>query len=252
MELHAHHLHYREVNQWLRRCSQDGIHHVTLHGICGHRYIGTGLNNSLRIHIHGTAGNDLGAFMNGGEIVVYGNAQDGVGNTMNAGRIVVHGHAGDVVAHSMRGGTIFIRNDVGYRAGIHMKAWGDNPPLVVIGGTARDFLGEYMAGGALIVLGLHNPIAPLVGSYVGTGMHGGVIYLRGTIAPYQYGKEAGLQPLSADDWEFLQRTLASFCEIFDFNLEEVLDHTFCKLVPLSRRPYGRLYEGAVGALSVLG
>ena len=56
----------------------------------------------------------------------------------------------------MRSGKIFIKGDVGYRVGIHMKAYENLYPVIIIGGTAQDFLGEYMAGGLLIVLGLNG------------------------------------------------------------------------------------------------
>jgi len=249
MVLDVNGLTYREVNDWLKRCEQEGIQHVILRNVQGQRYIGTRLRTSMRIDIEGTPGNDLGAFMDGCSIIVYGNAQDAVGNTMNAGRIVVHGQAGDVVAHSMRGGEIYIRGDVGYRVGIHMKASTEKAPLLVIGGMARDFLGEYMAGGTLIVLGLGNRMASLTGNYLGTGMHGGVIYLRGRVEPYKLGREVSIEPMMESDWAHLRRCLTPFCEEFGFDLDWVLDWEFTKLMPISTRPYGRLYVGSVGALS---
>lgn len=60
---------------------------------------------------------------------------------MNAGEIVVHGSIGDAAGYAMRGGRIFIRDSAGYRAGIHMKAYKDKIPLMVIGGAAGSFLG---------------------------------------------------------------------------------------------------------------
>ena len=36
--------------------------------------------------------------------------------------MIVHGNAGDVLGYGMRRGRIFVEGDVGYRAGIHMKA----------------------------------------------------------------------------------------------------------------------------------
>jgi glutamate synthase domain-containing protein 3 len=108
----------------------------------------------MDIEIFGTPGNDLGAFLYGHQIRVHGNAQDGVGNTMDAGEIVVEGRAGDVLGFSMRGGKIFVRDSVGYRTALHMKEYEDKRPVLVIGGTSQDFLGEYMAGGIVILLGL--------------------------------------------------------------------------------------------------
>ena len=69
----------------------------------------------------------------------------GIGNTMNDGRVIVHGNSTDITGYSMRGGKIFIQGEVGYRVGIHMKAYKEKQPLIVIGGKAGDFFGEYMA-----------------------------------------------------------------------------------------------------------
>ncbi|MFQ6067665.1 MAG: hypothetical protein ACE5K3_10385 [bacterium] len=35
----------------------------------------------------------------------------------------------------------------------HLKAYQDVCPVIIIGGTARDFLGEYMAEGLIVILG---------------------------------------------------------------------------------------------------
>ena len=56
----------------------------------------------------------------------------------------------------------YLRDDVGYRAGIHMKEYGDKKPVLVIGGTAQDFFGEYMAGGIVILLGLNLKKANII------------------------------------------------------------------------------------------
>jgi glutamate synthase domain-containing protein 3 len=130
--------------------------------------------------------------MNGPEIRVFGNAQDGVANTMNAGKIVVHGKCGEIPGHSMRGGTLFIRGDVEYRAGIHMKEYLTQIPILVIGGTAKDYCGEYMAGGRIVVLNLENRKESPLGDFVGTGIHGGVIYVMRTGIPPSAGNRRRL------------------------------------------------------------
>ena len=53
---------------------------------------------------------------------------------MNAGEIVVHGNVGDACGYAMRGGKIYIKGDCGYRAGIHMKAYQQHFPVMVVGG----------------------------------------------------------------------------------------------------------------------
>jgi glutamate synthase domain-containing protein 3 len=232
----------RELNIRLREIVANGTRKIELRNVYGQRYIGTDLDKPVEIEIFGTPGNDLGAFMDGPRIIVHGNAQDGCGNTMNSGEIIVHGHAGDIIGLSARGGKIFVRDGVGYRAGIHMKEYGDKKPVLVIGGTAQDFLGEYMAGGILILLGLNlkqgeNHRA----NYIGTGMHGGVIYLRGNVSDFQLGKEIGLAELDEKDKLNLNQFVGEFASHFGYDAKEILKDKFIKLFPLYLRPYGRLY-----------
>jgi glutamate synthase domain-containing protein 3 len=233
---------YRELNTKLRQVVSNGTQKIELRNVYGQRYIGTDLNKPVEIEIFGTPGNDLGAFMDGPKIIVHGNAQDGCGNTMNDGEIIIHGHAGDILGLSARGGKIFVREDVGYRAGIHMKEYQDKKPAVVIGGTAQDFLGEYMAGGVLILLGLNLKEGERhKANFIGTGMHGGVIYMRGKIQEFQLGKEVGVTELDENDYLTLKGLVGEFASHFDYDAEELLRYKYTKLFPLYLRPYGRLY-----------
>ncbi|MFH0942542.1 MAG: hypothetical protein V1823_05950 [Chloroflexota bacterium] len=232
----------RELNTRLREAVAAGAVKIELHQVYGQRYLGTDLNQPVDIEIFGTPGNDLGSFMDGPRITVFGNAQDGTGNTMNNGEIIVFGHAGDITGLSARGGRIFVRDDVGYRAGIHMKAYGDKKPVLVIGGTAQDFAGEYMAGGIMVMLGLTLDKGDRhKATYLGTGMHGGVIYLRGEIESYQLGKEVGIAELDGDDRRVLEELVSQYAAYFKLNAREIMDHRFLKIYPTSNRPYGRLY-----------
>ncbi len=233
---------HRDLNVKLREALAGGAQKIELRNVCGQRYIGTDLNKPVEIDILGTPGNDLGSFMDGPKINVRGNAQDGCGNTMNNGLIIVHGHAGDVLGMSARGGSIFIKEDIGYRAGIHMKEYEDKKPVIVVGGTAQDFLGEYMAGGIFVLLGLNlREGEPYKAKFVGTGMHGGVIYLRGDIEQYQLGKEVGVAGLDEKDNQILQKLVGDFAGYFDYSAGRILNHKFIKLYPKFLRPYGRLY-----------
>jgi glutamate synthase domain-containing protein 3 len=232
----------RELNLRLREAASKGVQRIELRNVYGQRYIGTDLNQPVEIEIFGTPGNDLGAFMDGPNIIVRGNAQDGCGNTMNNGEITIHGHAGDIIGLSARGGKIFVKEGVGYRAGIHMKEYGDKKPVLVIGDTAQDFLGEYMAGGILILLGLNlEPGENHRANYIGTGMHGGVIYLRGTVSDFQLGKEIGVAELDEQDSLNLEKYVGEFAAHFGYQTQDILKHKFMKLFPLYLRPYGRLY-----------
>ena len=230
----------RILNSFLKRVAADGVEKVQIHNVYGQRYIGTGLNYGLEIEVHGTAGNDLGAFMDGPSIVIYGSVQDGCGNTMNNGLIVVHGQAGDVTGYSMRGGKIFIRDNVGYRAGIHMKEFQSARPFLVVGGSAGDFLGEYMAGGVILVLGLNwHHRREFTAKFAGTGMHGGIIYIRGEVR--HLGTGAEISDADEDDMGQIGELVKEFCCHFGFDSDRIIGNAFTKVIPSSRRPYGNLY-----------
>jgi glutamate synthase domain-containing protein 3 len=242
MEIDAAQLSTTDLNVKLREMTKGGAEEISIKNVCGQRYIGTDLPRNLRIDIHGTPGNDLGTFLNGPTISVYGNAQDGVGNTMDSGKIIVHGHAGDITGLSARGGSIFIRDYVGYRAGIHMKEYNNKKPSLVIGGSAQDFLGEYMAGGIIVMLGMDlSEGEEYRAHYIGTGMHGGVIYVRGSVEDHQLGKEVGIVELDENDRRILNELVGEFCAHFEFNTTDLLNNKFIKLIPLHLRPYGKLY-----------
>ncbi|TYO96210.1 hypothetical protein [Desulfallas thermosapovorans] len=239
-------LKHKELNDLLRETVQKGSTELVINNVFGQRYIGTRLyipgDDKLDIEVNKFPGNDLGAFLNGHRIIVHGNAQDGVGNTMDEGQIIVHGRAGDVTAMSMRGGQIFIRDNVGYRTAIHMKEYRDKTPVLVVGGTAQDFLGEYMAGGMVLLLGLNlRENEPHRANYIGTGMHGGVIYLRGCVKEHQLGKEVGVRPLQDRDEAIVARYVREYCRHFGGNPDQILNGPFHKLIPVSLRPYGQIY-----------
>ena len=242
VEIDAGGLHHAKLNGEIFRAVEAGAQKVILRNVHGQRYIGTGIAGSAEIEVFGTPGNDMGAFMDGTRIVVNGNVQDGTANTMNSGEIVIKGHAGDLLGMAMRGGKVFVRDDVGYRACIHMKEYGDAVPVVVVGGCSQDFFGEYMAGGRAVVLGLgldgekvHRAM------HIGTGMHGGVIYIRESVEPRRLGKDVVVQPIDAADRGFLDSHVRRYASLFDRDAGEILSGEFTKLVPVSSRPYGRLY-----------
>lgn len=243
-------LHYRELNQRLRAAVTGGANRIELENVAGQRYIGTNLHGAaspddlarLEIEITGTPGNDLGAFLDGPTITVRGNVMDGAGNTMNRGRIVAHGRAGDITGFSARGGEIFIKGNAGYRAGIHMKEFESMRPVMVIGGTAQDFLGEYMAGGVVIVLGLTLKQGEShYASHVGTGMHGGVIYIRGEIGEAQVSEAVGISDVPGEESAMLCSYVYEYARLFNTEVSDISPEEFVRLTPRTARPYQQLY-----------
>jgi glutamate synthase domain-containing protein 3 len=235
-------MYYRKLNSMIRDAVKEGETEFILDNVNGQRYIGNGINEKVSITINGVPGNDLAMFMNGPDLVINANAQDGVANTMNAGEIIIHGSAGDVLGYGMRGGKMYIKGNVGYRTGIHMKQYKKQIPIIIAGGTAGDFFGEYMAGGILVLLGLdRDENTPIAGDYLGTGMHGGVIYIRGEVEEYTLGKEVSVLDLDAKDEKLLKKHLSEYCKHFELDLDELLSKPFIKLLPVSSRPYGNMY-----------
>lgn len=238
----AHEMHYKVLNEKIQALAAQGEKSIVLQNVCGQKFIGDGLQGKVKIDIYGIPGNDMAAFMDGPELEIHCNGQDSIGNTMNAGKVIIHGHAGDVIGYAMRGGKIFIKGDVGYRVGIHMKAYQENIPSIVIGGCACNFFGEYMAGGVMVLLGLNNADGlPIAGDYIGSGMHGGAIFIRGEVEDRYLARDVKKLELDEADKVRLEGLVKEYCQYFGCDYKEVMSKKFIKLVPKSSRPYGNMY-----------
>lgn len=230
-------MHFKTLNNLIRD-SKDA--EVTIDNCIGQRFIGDGLRGKT-ITINGTPGNALGAYLDGARIVVNGNAQDATGDTMNDGDIFIHGSSGDATGYAMRGGRIYVKGDAGYRAGIHMKAYREKLPVLVIGGAAGSFLGEYQAGGIIIVLGLGCEGEIPVGYFCGTGMHGGKIYLRCDQLPHDLPKQVVANDATPQDLQQIQAYIDTYCVEFGADREKILSHHFFVLTADTKNPYKQLY-----------
>ena len=227
---------HKALNEAIRAGSGDCV----IEGCCGQRFLAAGMGDR-NLEIHGIPGNALGAYLNGGTLNVMGNAQDAVGDTMNAGRIVVHGNIGDAAGYAMRGGKIFVQGNAGYRAGIHMKAYQDKIPVMIIGGRAGSFLGEYQAGGMIVVLNLHAPQEKIVGNFPCTGMHGGKMFLRSSCEDVVFPEQVTARPADTAALDEIRDSLSEFCGLFGYALDEVMDAPFTVVTPDSRNPYRQMY-----------
>lgn len=237
MRIDANGKYYKDLNDEIRT-AQDA--EITVDNCMGQRYIGAGMSGKSLL-IHGVPGNDLGCYLNGGAIRVQGNAQDQTGDTMNEGAIVVEGSSGDATGYAMRGGKILVRGNAGYRVGIHMKAYQTHQPLIMIGGEAGSFLGEYQAGGTIIVLGLNSKKKAPVGNLCCAGMHGGKMYLRCEELPDDLPKQVNTAKATPEDMAAIDGYLNDFCETFGVSKEEVLAKPFFVVTPNTKNPYKALY-----------
>ncbi len=236
MIIDAKELDFRALNEAIAGSDRD----CEVRSCCGQRFIAAGMADK-NVVISGTPGNALGAYLNGASITVNGNAQDAVGDTMNDGRIVVHGSIGDAAGYAMRGGRIYVRGDAGYRAGIHMKAYKTKIPQLVIGGSAGSFLGEYQAGGVIVVLGLTGSDRPIVSNFPCTGMHGGKMFLRSDCAGIRFPDQVHVRAADSSDMTELRELLLDYCSVFGYDINEMTDHPFTVVTPDTKNPYHQMY-----------
>jgi len=225
---------FKELNEKIKSTMED----VCVSGCYGQRFIGSGASSGKSITINGTPGNALGAYLDGALIQVNGNVQDAVGDTMNDGKIIVNGNAGDALGYSMRGGSIFVKGNAGYRTGIHMKEYKNKRPVIVIGGSVGSFLGEYLAGGIIVVLGIGAEGVP-VGHFTGTGMHGGRIYIRTNTDISALPAQVIAEEATTDELKEIEEYFSEFTE--HFGMDGFTNDRFLLLKPNTKNPYKRLY-----------
>jgi glutamate synthase domain-containing protein 3 len=231
---------YTVLNRQIREAVTSGAEEIVLEHVLGQRFIADGLKGTVTLFIHGVPGGDLGMFMSGPTCVVYGNCEHAPGNTMDAGTIVIHGGAGDAVAHSMRGGRVFVRDDIGYRGGIHMKEYEQKRPILVVGGEARAFLGEDMAGGLILVL-RQDSDRPMDERGIGSGIHGGEIYIRGDLNERCVGLGAEVRPFGPAQREKILPCIREFERRFGVDCAEIMKDDFTCIGPSSARPFAHKY-----------
>lgn len=240
---------YKKLNQLIHDEINDGHKNIYLKNVCGQRFIGAALEGDIKLYIEGVPGNDLGIFMDGPEIFVNGNSEDQAGNTMNAGIIVINGSSGDVTGLSARGGEIYVKNSVGFRIGIHVKEYKGKKPILVAGGSCKDYFGEYMAGGVLITLGLNindekidEIEGPVFGNCIASGIHGGVIFIRTDDIPrHMLGIGAKVVEFTENDKKKIEPLIKNFCMYFNVPEEIIWSKGFKKITAASKRPFAGAY-----------
>jgi len=241
VQIDARNLHYTPLNQKIRAAVADGVKEIIIDNVLGQRFIADGLRgDEVTITIHGVPGGDLAMFMSGPTIIVHGNADHAPGNTMDKGKVIIHGSAGDAVAHSMRGGRVYVRDNIGYRGGIHMKRYREKNPILVVGGNARAFLGESMAGGIIIVLGLKG-IPPISEQGVGSGIHGGEIFIRGRVEDIYLGGGARQTPVTEEQKSMIRPIIEDFAKSFGIDAAPLLESAYTRIAATSARPFANKY-----------
>ncbi|QKQ99478.1 glutamate synthase [Metallosphaera tengchongensis] len=229
---------YKDLDQHILG---TGKREVKVVNVMGHRFVGIRFpKGGLKVRLYGVVGNSMANLNENNEFYVYGNVADDCCDTMHGGKVVITGDARDVLAQTFQGGKIFVGGNAGNRVGIQMREYANKRPYLVIGGRVDDYLGEYMAGGAIVVLGLRSK-GDKTGNYVGTGMVGGRIYVRGRLDPGRIG----MQPNRLEVRRLL-RALELGGYIKDINNDTSYLELMNKLEGESRKYAKRLFEEKVG------
>jgi glutamate synthase (NADPH/NADH) large chain len=135
------------------------------------------VDDQIQIHLEGSSGQSLGAFIPAGlTLRLTGDANDYAGKGLSGGRIIIRPFAestfasdeniiaGNVIGYGATSGEIFVSGVVGERCGVR-----NSGATIVVEGTG-DHSCEYMTGGVVVILGD-------VGRNLAAGMSGGTLYL---------------------------------------------------------------------------
>ncbi|WP_229572521.1 glutamate synthase [Saccharolobus caldissimus] len=247
-DIDARNIGYKELNYEILKLIEKGKREITVANVMGHRYLGINLPargiNNVRINLYGVVGNAMANLNEGNEFYVYGNVADDCCDTMHGGKVVIYGDARDVLGQTFQNGRIYVKGNAGNRVGIQMREYKDKRPYLIIGGIVDDYLGEYMAGGVIVVFGKGFRGEP-VGNFVGSGMVGGRIYIRGRVSP----SKIGLQPPKLEVARFLKALLIDGL-ISEEEYNELKDREYIDLMDRLKgeaKEYAkRLFEEKIG------
>jgi glutamate synthase (NADPH/NADH) large chain len=177
------------------------------------RWGGEGLpDDTIQVAFTGSAGNSFGAFLPKGiTLRLEGDSNDYFGKGLSGGRLVLRPPAdagfvaedniiaGNVILYGATSGEAYLRGIVGERFCVR-----NSGATAVVEGVG-DHGCEYMTGGRAVVLGR-------TGRNFGAGMSGGIAYVfdeDGTLHYRVNHEMVDLDPLDADDLEFLHQTIAT-------------------------------------------
>jgi glutamate synthase domain-containing protein 3 len=121
-----------------------------------------------------------------------------------------------------------------------MKEYRDKVPTIVIGGRVGSFLGEYLAGGIIVVLGMDTDDVP-VGNFTGTGMHGGRIFIRTERELQRLPSQVTEEIATEAELQEIAPIIKEFAEYFEIKSEGFLEDRFYVLKPNAKNPYKQLY-----------
>ena len=181
-----------------------------------YKKFGNGKLNSdtIKIKLHGSAGQSLGAFLTKGiKLIVEGDCNDYVGKGLSGGSIVVYPSSksklisnentiiGNTVLYGATSGRLYASGQTGERFAVR-----NSGSLAIVEGCGAHGC-EYMTGGTVIILGQ-------VGDNFGAGMTGGIAFvydIDNTFENYVNPSSIIWQKVETDYWKkFLKDNLNDF------------------------------------------
>ena len=122
------------------------------------------------------------------------------------------------------------------------KAYQQQIPVLVVGGEAGSFLGEYQAGGYIVVLGLNTQGRAPVGRFCAAGMHGGKIFLRTEAdMPFDLPSQVIAREADENDMAEIAPYVRRFAQAFGKDAEGLLADRYMVLAPNTHNPYKTMY-----------
>ncbi|RHY34894.1 hypothetical protein DYB32_000595 [Aphanomyces invadans] len=193
--------------------------------------------NTIRLHLHGHAGQSLGfGLVRGVELKVLGDANDYVGKALSGGTVIVapeveRGHnqtiVGNAVLYGATSGKAFFRGKAGERFAVR------NSGVHAVVEGVGDHGCEYMTGGRVVILGP-------TGRNFGAGMSGGIAYVydpSNEFADKCNQSMGGLEALDEDE-QFVKDLIQQHVQHTNSPVGETIladwdatKHAFVKLMP---------------------
>ncbi|MGH9662226.1 MAG: glutamate synthase large subunit, partial [Bryobacteraceae bacterium] len=223
-----------------------------LSGEIARKYGNTGLpDDTIRIHLTGSAGQSFGAFLaKGVTLTLEGDANDYTGKGLSGGRLIVYPPRrseflpeeniliGNVVLYGATGGEAFFNGVAGERFAVR------NSGATAVVEGAGDHCCEYMTKGLAIVLGR-------VGRNFAAGMSGGIAYVLDEKGDFA-GKRCNLSGVDLEpvidtaDIELLRHWIARHAEATESPRAGWILENFAEMIPKFVKVFPHEYKRVLG------
>ena len=91
------------------------------------------------------------------------------------------------------------------------------------------------------MLGLHTDGKPVVGNFPCTGLHGGKVFLRGSLSGVRFPPQVTVSPAAPEDLAEIEPLIQTFCTLFAQNAAEILNAPFTVVTPNHENPFRQMY-----------